>query len=458
MAVAPCDQVINRLLSALWVYHSAMADTRSTDIGDSRLNQQEPSVAPSSLRDRTSDAVSHTVESLRHPGYRYLWGASMLGMGGFTMQMIAQTVFVDDLTGSAFITGLVAMGFAPSMLIMSLFGGVAGDRLERRLVIQISQGAAVVFALVIAMLIVVDAIHWVHLFFASLLQGVTFAFQMPARQAILPKLVGKENITNAIALNSAGMGVMGIVGPGIAGVLYGFGGPESVYFAVAGTSVLAILLTSRLPRFFPELNDVKKNVFGDISEGLKYTWNSRLVFLLLISGLTSALLAMPFRMQIPVFTRRLYDIGAAEIGWLMALMGVGGLFAAVIMANLRKGHRRGPILLIFGIGGSGIGMLLLAISQNYVIGLAVMIVIGFAGAIRMTLGESLMIEATDNALRARVMSLNMMTYGLMPLGALPMGYAIDHIGAQNTLFIVGLSLIAATIMLMLGSSTIRRVS
>ena len=103
-------------------------------------------------------------------------------------------------------------------------------------------------------------------------------------------------------------------------------------------------------------------------------------------------------------------------------------------------------------------MLLLAISQNYVIGLAVMIIIGFAGAIRMTLGQSLTIEATDDAFRARVMSLNMMTFGLMPLGALPMGYAIDHIGAQNTLLIVGSALIVATVLLVFGSSTIRRIS
>jgi MFS family permease len=387
-----------------------------------------------------------------------MWGASILGMGGFQMQTIARTIFVDELTGSAFITGIVTMGFAPSMLIMSFFGGVAGDRLERRLVIQISQGTAAVLALVIAVLIAVDAVHWVHLFFASLLQGVMFAFQMPARQAILPRLVGKENITNAVALNSAGMGVMTIVAPGIAGVLYGFAGPESVYFAVAGMCALAVVFTSRLPRFIPELNSEKKNVFENIVEGLKYTWNNRLVFMILISSLTSALLAMPFRMQIPVFTRRLYDIGAAEIGWLMAVMGVGGLLAAVIAANLRRGNQRGPILLIVGIGGSGIGMLLLAISQIYAIGLVVMIVIGFAGAIRMTLGESLTIEATDDAFRARVVSLNMMAYGLMPLGALPTGYAIDHLGAQTTLFIIGIALIAATVLLVLGSSTIRRVS
>jgi predicted MFS family arabinose efflux permease len=101
-------------------------------------------------------------------------------------------------------------------------------------------------------------------------------------------------------------------------------------------------------------------------------------------------------------------------------------------------------------------MLLLAVSGSYIVGLAVMVGIGFAGAVRMTLGESLVIEATDDAFRARVMSLNMMSYGLMPLGALPMGYAIDTLGAQTTLVIVGLILLVATVVLMLGSSTLRR--
>ena len=380
----------------------------------------------------------------------------MLGMGGFQMQTIARTVFVDDLTGSAFITGIVAMGFAPTMLIMSLFGGVAGDRLERRLVIQISQGAAAAPALIIAILIATGSIHWIHLFFASMLQGVTFAFQMPARQAILPKLVGKENITNAISLNSAGMGIMAIVAPGVAGVLYGLAGPEAVYFAVAAMSLMAMLFTGRLPRFLPDLNGVKKNVFSDISEGLKYTYRNRLVFILLVSSLTLALLSMPFRMQVPVFTRRLYDIDATEIGWLMAAMGIGGLLAAVVTANLRAGSHRGPIMLVVGIGGSGITMLLLAVSQMYIIGLVVMVAIGFAGAIQMTLGQSMTIEATSDEFRARVMSLSMMTFGLMPLGALPMGYAIDHIGVETTLVIVGLLLIAATVVLTLGSSILRR--
>ena len=445
-----------------------MARLGTTDPGDETQSRADDTARPASTApdqelaseqggsNRLVAAVNRTLESLKYRGFRYLWLGSLLGMGGFGMQSIARTLLVDDLTGSAFITSLVAMGFAPTMLIMSLFGGVAGDRMERRLVIQVSQGAAAVLALVVAILIFTGAVHWIHLLIASMLQGVTFAFQMPARQALVPHLVGKKNVTNALSLNSAGMGIMTIVGPAIAGILYGALGPEAVYFAVAGMSVFAVLFTSLIPTFRPAKNGKNSNVFSDIAEGIKYTWKNRLLLMLIISGLTSALLAMPFRMQIPIFARRLYDIDASEIGWLMAAMGVGALLAAGITANLRPGNHRGAILLVVGIGGSGVGMLLLAVSQIYLVGLAIMVGVGLVGSMRMTLGQSLSIEATDDAFRARVMSLNMMSFGFMPLGALPMGYSVDKIGAEPTLVIVGVMLLIATVLLMVTSSTLRK--
>lgn len=115
-----------------------------------------------------------------------------MGMGGVQMQMIARTILVDELTGSAFITGVVAMGFAPVMFVLALFGGVAGDRLERRCLIQASQGLLGVMALSVGILILAGAVHWTHLLVASMIQGGLFAFQMPARQAVIPKLVGKD--------------------------------------------------------------------------------------------------------------------------------------------------------------------------------------------------------------------------------------------------------------------------
>ena len=130
--------------------------------------------------------MSRTFESLSIRNFRYLWFGSLLGMAGFQMQSIARTIFVDELTHSAFITSIVGMGFAPTLLIFSLVGGVVGDRVERRMVIQASQAAAAFLALTIATLIAVNMIHWTHLLVASMIQGALFSFQMPARQAILP--------------------------------------------------------------------------------------------------------------------------------------------------------------------------------------------------------------------------------------------------------------------------------
>lgn len=382
----------------------------------------------------------------------------MLGMGGFTMQTIARTILVDDLTGSAFITGLVTMGFAPTMLLMSLFGGVAGDRLERRTLIQATQLVGALLVLVIGVLILLDVIHWVHLLIASMAQGATFAFHMPARQAVLPKLVGQDKITNAIALNSGGMAIMTIIAPAVAGVVYAQVGPEAVYFMIAGLTLLAVVFTGMIPKIPPEVRDKGRSVFGQMASGFQYVRLNRVVLLLLVAGFASSMLAMPFRMQIPVFARRLYGIEASEIGMLMAVMGIGGILATVVTANLRKGHHRGTILLLVGIGGSGLAVLLMALMPIYSAGLALMVVVGLAGSFRMTLGQSLSIEATDPQYRARVMSLYMMTFGLMPLGALPMGYAIDAIGPTATMIIMGGVLMGVSLLMFLFATSLRKLS
>jgi predicted MFS family arabinose efflux permease len=379
----------------------------------------------------------------------------MLGMGGFQMQTIARTILVDDLTGSAFLTGLVAMGFAPTMLLMSLFGGVAGDRLERRTLIQATQLVGAAIVLVIGILILTGAIHWVHLLVASMAQGATFAFHMPARQAVLPKLVGQDKVTNAIALNSAGMAIMTIIAPAIAGVVYAQVGPEAVYFMIVGLSLLAVLFTGMIPRIPPEVRDKGRNVFGQIASGFEYVRLNRVVLMLLLAGFASSMLAMPFRMQIPVFARRLYGIEASEIGMLMAVMGVGGIVATAVTANMRKGHHRGTILVLVGIGGSGLAVLLMALIPSYTAGLALMVVVGLAGSFRMTLGQSLSIEATDPQYRARVMSLYMMTFGLMPLGALPMGYAVDAVGPTTTMIILGSVLMGVSLLMYTSANSLR---
>ncbi len=393
-----------------------------------------------------------------------MWFGTLFGMGGMQMQMIARTILADELTQSAFLTSIVGLGFAPSMLLLSIFGGVAGDKMEKRTLIQFSQLSSAVLAAVVGVLILTDTIIWQYLLAASVIQGATFAFQMPARQAIIPKLVGPDKVTNAIALSAGGMSMMAVAAPAFAGFVYGLG-PEYVYFIVAGLFGLAMLVTGRIPRVPPEASEPGKRVLSEVGAGFRYVRGNRIVLLLISSSLVIAVLAMPFRLQFPVFARRLYgDLDVASgnfelseplIGLLLAFAGVGGILGTLVVANLKGGHRRGLIVLA-GSMISGLAILLLASVPVLWAGMGFMVIVGIAESIRMTLGQSLSLEATAPQYRARVASIYMMTFGLMPLGALPLGYAVDKFGVESSLMVVGVVVILAGSAFMLGARTLRR--
>ena len=412
--------------------------------------------------------LNRMFESLGNRDFRFLWYGSLLGMGGFNMQMIARTMLADDLTGSAFLTGLVSMGFAPSMLILALFGGVAGDRTERRLLIQMTQIAHGVTALVVAILIITGVIHWWHLLAVSIFQGALFAFQMPARQAAIPHLVGKDQITNAIALMAAGMSAMSIFAPGLAGLLYGQLGPEAVYLVIVVTSAFAALSTSQIPKIQPEPETGNANMLQNVGAGLKYVRSNSTVLLLLFSGLTVAILAMPVRILMPLIARRLYGtqevlvaggttfvLEPSHIGWLLTMAGVGGLLATMVIANLKRGQHRGLILLA-GSVAMGLALSLMGLIPIYMVGLSAMLVVGFAESVRWALGMSLIIESTSTNYRARVSSVHMMTFGLMPLGALPLGIVVDRFTAGPAMLGVGIIVTIVGLGFLFYARTLRR--
>ena len=424
---------------------------RASDLGPS---------APS----KKQSALGHTFESLGIREFRMLWFSTLLGMGAIQMQMISRIILVDDLTGKAFLTGIVGLGFAPSMLILSMFGGVAGDRMEKRTLIQITQLASAVMALVIAVLILTDVIIWQYLLVASVLQGAIFAFQMPARQAIIPKLVGSARLTNAMALSAGGMSMMSIAAPAFAGYVYGIGA-EYVYFIITAMYLIAMILIGRIQKVPPEVVEKGRSVLRDVGAGFKYASSNRVVLLLLSSGLVVAILAMPFRLQFPVFARRLYgDLDTTSglyefdpnmVGFLLMFAGIGGVLGTIGIANLREGSSRGLIILLGSIL-TGSAMLLLAFFDTLFVGMGMMLLIGVAESARMTLGQSLSIEKTDPQFRARVSSIYMMTYGLMPAGALPLGYAVDEFGARPSLMVVSALVVLAGLAFLVGAKTLRR--
>jgi MFS family permease len=372
----------------------------------------------------------HTFEAvITNRDFRMIWFGMVLSMGGFQMQMVARGILVYEMTNDPFITGIVGMGFAPSLLIVSLYGGVLGDRVERRLLIQVSQAMNGILAGIVAILMFTGSLAWGHLFAVSVAQGAMFALQMPARQAAIPSMVGKDQLPNAFALNAMAMSMMTLIAPALAGVLYEVIGPENVYVMVCVVMLSAVIFTSLVPKMYPPEDLNKTSVMSNIIGGFKYIGNNKLVLNLLIYSVIVALLSMPFRMLVQVYAKDVYGSEPSDVGMLLTALGLGGLVGTISIANLRKGHRRGWIVLI-GAFVAGSSLALIVSVPIYSAGLIGMVGMGLAEQARWALGQSLMMENTSDEYRARVMSVLMMTFGLMPLGMLPLGWAIKEFGAR----------------------------
>ena len=379
-----------------------------------------------------------------------------LSMGGFNMLMLVRGILVYEITGDAQRTALVSIGWAPGILIMSLWGGVLGDRVERRMLIQLAQFANAVFAVSVGVLIMTGLIEWWHLLVVSSLQGCTFALQIPARTAAMSQLVPKNLIGNAMALNSMAMTLMSIAAPAVGGLLYQLIEPHGVYFVVTVMMVLAMVATTFLPKMYPDQNQSgsKESPIVNIKRGIRYAARNRLVRALLIQSVVIAMLSMPFRMLVPVFAKELYGSVPSEVGWLATMAGIGGIAASIGVASLRSGQRRGLVILASPII-SAISIFLIGMLPWYWVGMIVFVGVGFGESIRFALGQALVVEHANPRYRARMTSLSMMTYGLIPLAAFPIGWFVDNVGVIPTIIGMSVALFTAGVAFIIVSSSVR---
>lgn len=403
--------------------------------------------------------LSRTFESLGHRDYRMMWISMFLSMGGFNMLMLARGILIYDLTGDAQKTALVSIGWAPGLLIMSLFGGVLGDRVERRMLIQVSQFANAFFALAVGFLILTNYIEWWHLMIVSSLQGCVFALQIPARTAAMSQLVPKPLIGNAMALNATAMTMMSIAAPAVGGVLYEWIQPEGVYFVVTVMMFLAMGFTTLLPKMYPDQRQAKtkESPLVNIKRGIVYAARNNLIRVLLIQSVIIAMLSMPFRMLVPVFAKDLYGSVPSEVGWIATMAGFGGIAASMGVASLRAGQRRGWVILLSPVI-SAISMFVIGSFPWYWVGMIFFIGVGFGESIRWALGQALVVEHANPRYRARMTSLTMMTYGLIPLAAFPVGWLVDNVGVQETVIGMAIALFAAGLFFIVASKSVRNLN
>ena len=374
-------------------------------------------------------------------------------MGAQQMQMLARSYLVYDITSSAGLLGLVSASNALPVLGLALFGGVVADRMERKRVVQITQVASAVNALFIAVSITTDTVTWYHLLGAALCHGALMSFMMPSRQALIPQLVGQEKLSNAMALNAAGMSAITVLAPAIAGILYAFIGPGGVYYVIVALGIMSVLLTGLLPKLSNGPAKSTAPMLSDIKAGLSYISHSPLVLALLVVGLTTALLAVPFRFLLPVFVVEIYHRGPDSMGLLLTVIGAGSLVGSLFIAGLGRWKR--GLLLIAGSFITGMALLGVAVFPYYFLALGLMLFLGLGEAGRRALNQALVMEVAEDRYRGRVWSVFMMNFGLMPLGVLPAGIAVEFLGAQTAIGILAVLLLITAILILVTQKKLR---
>jgi MFS family permease len=386
------------------------------------------------------------LRALRYRNYRLFFGGQIVSLVGTWMTQIAMTWLVYRLTGSALLLGVV--GFAGQIpgFLLGPVAGVLIDRWPRHRLLVVTQILAMLQSLALAVLALTGLIQVWHILVLIAFQGLVNAFDMPARQSFVIELVeSKEDLSNAIALNSTMFNMARLLGPAMGGILVAAVG-EGWCFLLDGLSYIAVIGALLMMRLQPhERKPGKAQPLKELKEGLAYVAGSPPIRAILILMAWMSLVGMPYGVLMPVIAKQTLHGGPGTMGFLMAASGSGALAAALALAA-RKSIRGLGKLIPFCIAGFGLG--LVAFSQSRVLWLSMLalFVMGFAMMQQNASGNTILQTIVEDDKRGRVMSFYTMSFmGMAPFGSLWAGALANRIGAPSTLLVCGAGCLAAAL-------------
>ncbi|PIU44506.1 MAG: MFS transporter [Ignavibacteriales bacterium CG07_land_8_20_14_0_80_59_12] len=382
--------------------------------------------------------AKHIFRALSHRNYRLFFGGQGVSLVGTWMQQIAMSWLVYRLTGSALLLGVVGFASQIPTFLLTTIAGVLVDRWEKRRILVVTQTFAMLQAFALAVLTLTESVVVWQIVALSAFLGCVNAFDAPARQSFVVEIVQKrENLGNAIALNSFLFNGARLVGPSIAGIVIAFVG-EGICFLLNGISFAAVivaLLAMRLP--LSDRKEVHSDLVQGLKEGFRYSFGSVPIRMLLASLAVVSLFGMPYAVLMPVFAKSILHGDSHTLGFLMGATGVGALVGAMYLASRKSVLGLGKLIptatTVFGIG-------LMAFSQStYVpLSLLLMLIVGLGMMVQMASTNTLLQTIVDDDKRGRVMSLYTMAFiGTAPFGSLISGSLAERIGAPSTLLIGG---------------------
>ena len=399
----------------------------------------------------------HTFTALRYRNYRLWFWGQMISLFGSWMQSTAQGFLIYELTHSPVFLGYV--GFAagiPSWLFM-LYGGVIADRLNRRTLLIITQTAMMVLAFILAGLAFSHMVQPWHIILMAFLLGVANAFDAPARQAFILEMVSREDLTNAIALNSTMFNTATAIGPAASGIIYALLGPAWC-FTVNGISFLAVIAALLMMRIDsrPPNHSLRTRGIDELKEGILYVRSHAMIRTLITMVLITTLFGLSFATLIPAWAVETLRGNAATNGWLQSARGIGALISALLIASLGRFNFRGRLLTL---GSFAFPIMLAAFSfiRRLPLSLVLILGIGMSSILIFNLCNSLVQTLVQDSLRGRVMGIYSLTFfGTMPIGAILVGLSAQLLGEPAAIVINAAIMMAFSILIWIMAPKLRR--
>lgn len=376
------------------------------------------------------------VRSLRHRQFRYLWLGQLATTNGLWMDQITRGWLVYQLTGSAAQLAVASAVRSLPLLFFGLVAGVLADRWDRKRLLMAAQGLNVVLNLALAALILTGLVEVWQVYVTGFLSGIGQAVQQPARQSMLPGLVPRADLQNAVVLNSGILNIAQAVGPALGGVLVASVGMGWTYAAQAALFVVGMAATAVLVT--PPLSGrrVKESMLAGIAGGLRYVRGNSVLLALLLLTLVPMFFGSPYTSLVPLFAAEILDAGPQATGMLLAATGFGSIVSLIVLASAPPLPRMGRVLVV-GAVLYGVSICLFAVSTVFFLSFVLLFLAGVTRGAYRTMNHTMLLAETEDAFLGRVNSIYLLDRGLVPLGTLILGLMATLIGASAAVFIMG---------------------
>ena len=393
-------------------------------------------------RPNNTNGLKLIFRALNHRNYRLFFGGQGISLIGTWMQQIAMNWLVYRLTQSALLLGVVGFtSLIPTFLLASL-AGVLADRWNRHRVLVITQTLSMIQAMILAFLVLTGTIAVWHIIFLSLSLGLINALDIPTRQSFVVDMIEKrEDLGNAIALNSSIVNGARLVGPSVAGLLIATLG-EGMCFLLNGLSFIAVIVALLAMKITPKKREIQNSeVIQGLKEGFSYAFGFAPIRSVLLLLALVSLMGMPYTVLMPIFAEKILHGGPKTLGFLLGATGVGAIAGSIYLASRKSVLGLGKIIIISS-NVFGIGLIGFSLSRLFWLSLLMMVLTGFGMMAQMASSNTVLQTIVEEDKRGRVMSFYTMAFmGMVPFGSLLAGSLAHRIGAPNTVMMGGIACI-----------------